>query len=194
MATQLAFWLDDDFDRQHAPDGKSRYRAAVRQHLADFGDLWGDIAPVAFAVQAWQIAVGLDPGYVRWHRRVVSATCHRSAWDGSLTGEVTVAGPWPTELVWTKQWTRDRGWRDWPQLFGQYVTPRQQDLTRVPHLRTLLLVEAPIPLDHLPPTPQSRDDDVERAARRAVMVVARGLDELLSPMLAQLDASVPTDS
>ena len=34
--------------------------------------------------------------------------------------------------------------RDWPQLFGQYVGPSEQDLTRSPHLRASLLVEAPV--------------------------------------------------
>lgn len=194
MAAQAAFWLDEDFDRQHASDGNSRYELAVRQHLDDLEELWGDIAPVSFAARAWQLAADLEPGYVRWHRRILSARCCRSVWDGSLTGEVTIAGPWPAELVWTKQWTRDRGWRDWPQVFGQYVTPTQRDLARVPHLRAMLLVEAPIPLDHLPATPQGRDDGVERAARRAVTVITRELNELLAPMLVQLDTAVPSGS
>ena len=79
-------------------------------------------------------------------------------------------------------------------MFGQYVIPTERDLAHVPHLRTQLVVEAPIPLEHLPPAPQHRDDHVEHAARRAVVVIVRELNELLGPMLTQLDAGVPTNS
>lgn len=154
MTGQQAFWIDESFDREHRPDGQSRFEAEVRRRVDEFADAWGDIAPVTFAATAWRLATTLSPGYVRWHRRIVSATCLRSPWDGSLTCEVTLVSPWPAELTWSREWWHDRGWRDWPQLFGQYVPPSEQDLTRSPHLRTLLLVEAPLPLDDLPPSPR----------------------------------------
>lgn len=194
MAVQHAFWLDENFDREHAPDGHSRYGAEVRRRAGEFSDAWGDIAPVAFAVTAWRLATTLSSGYVRWHRRIVSATCLRSRWDGSLTCEVNLVSPWPAELTWTKEWWRDRGWRDWPQLFGQYVPPSEQDLTRSPHLRALLLVEAPVRLDDLPAAPDGPDGELEQTARRAVTVLVRELNELLTPMIGQLEAGVPADS
>jgi hypothetical protein len=194
MATRYAFWLDDSFDREHAADGASRYAAEVRQRMDAFADAWGDIAPVTFAVTAWRVATRLSPPYVRWHRRIVSATCLRSPWDGSLTCDLTVVSPWPAELTWTKQWEHDRGWRDWPQLFGQSVAPSARDLTRSPHLRAALRVQAPVPLDNLPPAPEGPDDDVAQAARRAVSVLVRELNELLIPLIDQLEAEVPADS
>jgi hypothetical protein len=194
MAIQHAFWLDENFDREHAPDGHSRYGAEVRRCAGEFCDSWGDIAPVMFAVTAWRVATALSPGYVRWHRRIVSATCVRSAWDGSLTCEVNLVSAWPAELTWTKEWWRDRGWRDWPQLFGQYVPPSEQDLTRSPHLRALLLVEAPVRLDDLPAAPDGPDGELEQTARRAVTVLVRELNELLTPIIGQLEAGVPADS
>lgn len=193
MAVQHAFWLDEDFDREHAPDGHSRYGAEVRRRAGEFSDAWGDIAPVTFAATAWRLATTLSPGYVRWHRRIVSATCLRSPWDGSLTCKVTLVSPWPAELTWTKEWWRDRGWRDWPQLFGQYVPPSEQDLTRSPHLRGLLLVEAPVPLDDLPPAPDGPDGELEETARRAVTVLVRELNDLLTPMIGQLEAGIPAE-
>jgi hypothetical protein len=193
MAVQHAFWLDEDFDREHAPDGHSRYGAEVRRRAGEFSDAWDDIAPVTFAATAWRLATTLSPGYVRWHRRIVSATCLRSPWDGSLTCEVTLVSPWPAELTWTKEWWRDRGWRDWPQLFGQYVPPSEQDLTRSPHLRGLLLVEAPVRLDDLPPAPDGPDGELEETARRAVTVLVRELNDLLTPMIGQLEAGVPAE-
>jgi hypothetical protein len=143
------------------------------------------------------VAATLSPGYVRWHRRIMSATCLRSPWDGSLTCEVNLVSAWPAELTWTKQWCRDRGWRDWPQLFGQYVPPSEQDLTRSPHLRASLLVQAPVRLDDLPAAPDGPDrpdGELEQTARRAVTVLVRELNELLTPMVGQLDAGVPADS
>jgi hypothetical protein len=129
---------------------------------------------------------------VRCHRRIISATCRRNSWDGGLTCAVTIVAPWPAELTRARQWTRDRGWRNWPQLFGQYVIPTERDLARVPHLRAQLTVEAPIPIDDLPCTPEHRDDRVEHAARHAVVVIVRELNELLGPMLSQLDSDAPT--
>ncbi len=194
MPEPRAFWLDEHFDRERGAGGRSRYEAAVLARIDEFADTWGDIAPVGFAAAAWRVATELSPGYVRWHRRIVSAACTRNPWDGSMTGAVTVISRWPAELTWTRQWQRDRGWRDWPQLFGQYTTPTEQDLTRSPHLRAMLQVEAPVRLDDLPPAPEGPDSSAVPAARRAVAVLVRELNELLAPVIGQLDAGIPADS
>jgi hypothetical protein len=194
MPEPRAFWLDEHFDREHGADGRGRFEAEVLRRIDQFADTWGDIAPVAFASTAWRLAIELSPGYVRWHRRIISATCTPSRWDGSMTCAVSVISRWPAELTRTKQWQRDRGWRDWPQLFGQYTTPSDQDLTRSPHLRAMLQVEAPVPLDDLPPAPDGPHSSVAPAARRAVVVLVRELNELLAPMIGQLEAGVPADS
>ena len=191
MPDPRALWLDEPFDREHAPHGRSRFDAHVLAHLGDFAGAWGDIAPVTFAATAWRLATGLSPGYVRLHRRVVTATCERNPWDGSLTFAATLVSRWPAELTWSRQWQRDRGWRDWPQMFGQYVTPTDQDLTRSPHVRALLQVEGPVPLGDLPPAPDGPDDAVVPAARRAVAVLVRELDDLLAPMIGQLETGAP---
>jgi hypothetical protein len=184
----VAFWIDDGFDREHAADGRSRYGEEVRRRIDDFAGAWGDIAPATFAVVAWRLATTLEPGYVRRHPRIVAATCARSPWDGSLIGEVTLVSPWPAQLTWSRQWDRDRGWRDWPQLFGQYAPPSERDLTRSPHLRASLLVQAPVRLDDLPPAPERPGGDVDQVARRSVAVLVRELNELLDPIVAQLEA------
>jgi hypothetical protein len=195
MAVKQAFWIDESFDHEHASGGRSRYGNEVRQRVDEFAEAWGDISPVTFASVAWRLATSLQPGYVRWHPRIVSATCLRSPWDGSLICDMTLVSPWPAQLAWSRQWGRDRGWRDWPQLFGQYVAPSEQDLTRSPHLRASLHVQAPVRLDDLPPAPAGPgSDDVEQAARRAVTVLVRELNELLNPIVDQLEAEVPTDS
>lgn len=196
MSTHEAFWLDHDFDREHAVAGSSRYAEAVRARPEAFAESWGDIAPVTFACTAWRLATepGLSPGFVRWHRRIVYAACARNPWDGTMTGQVTLVSPWPAELTWSREWWRDRGWRDWPQTFGQYLQPTDQDLSRSPHLRASLLVEAPLPLDSLPPAPEGPSDDIEGKARHAVTVLVRELNEILTPIVRQLEHGVPADS
>jgi hypothetical protein len=194
VAATQAFWIDQDIDREHAPDGISRYGAEVRERANDFAESWGDISPVTFAATAWRLATALRPSYVRWHRRIVAAACLCSPWDGSLTCEVSLVSPWPAELTWSRQWWRDRGWRDWPQLFGQYAPPSEQDLTRSPHLRASLLVQAPVRLDDLPPAPAGPADEVSRRAQRAVAVVVRELNDLISPVIQQLEAGLPASS
>jgi hypothetical protein len=189
MSTREAFWLDHDYDREHARDGSSRYEAVVRARTDDFADSWGDIAPVTFACTAWHLATEplLSPGFVRWHRRILQAVCVRNEWDGGLVGAVTLVSPWPAELTCSRQWWRDRGWRDWPRTFGQYLRPTEQDLSRNPYLRASLLVEAPLPLDSLPPAPENPTDDIGEEARHAVTVLVWELNQILTPIIRQLD-------
>jgi hypothetical protein len=193
------FWIDHEYDREHAGDGaQSRFAAAVADNLWLFRDAWGDIAPVTFACIAWRLATPalLDPGFVRWHRRVLTASCERSPWDGGLTARVTLVSPLPAELTWSRQWWRDRGWRDWPQTFGQFVNPTEQDVARNPHLRTILMAEAPLPLTNLPAAPESQAaplPQVQGAARDAVSAVVRELNAVLGPVVKQLDEGVPAD-
>jgi hypothetical protein len=174
------FWVDRDHDR---------YRGLVRARQAAFADTLDDIAPVAFACAAWTLASppALDPGYVRWHRRVLSAVCVRNPFDGGLTARVELVSPLPAELTTSRAWWRDRGWRGWPELFGQFVQPTDRDLSRNPHLRTTLLVEAPLPLDGLPVAPE-QPAGIEDAAERAVTVLVRDLGDLIGPVLQQLDS------
>ncbi len=191
VAAPSVFWLDEAYDREHAPDQVSRYGAEVRGRPGEFTGTWDDISPVPFTVTAWQLATSLTPAYVRWHRRITAAMCRSSPWDGSLICEVAVVAPWPAELSRNKTWCRDRGWRDWPQLFGQFALPSGRDLARAPHLRASLAIQAPVPLDRLPPAPAGPADDAPETARRAVAAVVRELNELLAPMISQLDAATP---
>lgn len=177
------FWLDRDHDR---------YRAQIHAGRGAFAGALGDIAPVAFACTAWALATppALDPGYVRWHRRVLSAACVRNPFDGGLTARVELVSPRPAELTTSRAWWRDRGWRGWPELFGQFVQPSDRDVSRHPHLRATLLVEAPLPLDGLPEAPDVTTgvEDLAASAERAVTVLVRHLTDLVGPLLQHLDS------
>ncbi|GIJ43393.1 hypothetical protein Val02_02790 [Virgisporangium aliadipatigenens] len=190
-----AFWIDEHFDREHASGERGRYASEVRLRLDEFAAAYGDIAPVTFAVVAWRLAVGLQPGYVRQHPRILSAICSRNSWDGGLTCDITLVSPWPAQLSRGRHWDRDRGWQDWPQLFGQYVDPSARDLTKRPHVRASLLVQAPVRLDDLPAAPEGPyPEAVEQAARRAVGVLVRELNDLIDPIVEQLETDIPADS
>jgi hypothetical protein len=70
------------------------------------------------------------------------------------------------------------------------VLPTPRDIAANPHLRASLSVEAPLPLDGLPIPPDGPTDEVVALAQRAVTVLVRSLDDLLEPLLTQLDGEV----
>jgi hypothetical protein len=50
---------------------------------------------------------------------------------------------------------------------------------------------APLPLDSLPPAPEGPTDDVAGKARHAVTVLVRELNEILTPIVRQLECVYP---
>jgi hypothetical protein len=176
-----AFWLDHDH---------GRYAERVRFERDQFADTVDDISPVAFACVAWRLAStpSLGPSYVGRHRFVLTAECVRNEWDGSLVARLDLVAPPPAPLSASRAWQQDRGWRGWPELFGQFVEPTERDLAHHPHLRTTLRIEAPLPLAGLPPAPESLDGDLlVEAAMLAVTAQVRELNELVGPVVAQLE-------
>ena len=127
------------------------------------------------------------PPYVRWHRRIRPVACDRNPWDGGLTAHALLVAPLPAQLTTSRDWWRDRGWRDWSQTFGQYLEPTDQDLTRSPFLRTTLLVDAPVPLNALPPAPDGPSDTLADTAGLAVAAMVKELNELLNPIIRRLE-------
>ncbi|GAA3987295.1 hypothetical protein GCM10023085_81710 [Actinomadura viridis] len=197
MTGRQAFWLDERFDRERATLGTGLYAERLWANLGEFDGAWGDIAPVTFCCAAWRVATPpfMEPGYVRWHRRILEASCVRNTWDGSMTAQVTLVSPPPASLTGSREWWRDRGWQGWPEVFGQFVEPAEQDLAKAPHLRATLRVDAPVPLDRLPAAPEgpgdldgpARPGEFAETAHRALVVMVAELNELLMPIIAQLE-------
>jgi hypothetical protein len=98
MNEPTAFWLND---LKH-PD--SRFADVLHANAGAFDGIWGDIAPVSFACEVWRLATPpvSVPGFVRWHRRVLTVRCERNTYDGSLTARVEVASPLPAALSTSK--------------------------------------------------------------------------------------------
>ncbi|TDO42206.1 hypothetical protein C8E87_5972 [Paractinoplanes brasiliensis] len=183
--------MDEQYDRENAGLGRSRFAEHVWVHAKEFDDCWGDISPVGFACVAWRLATAphLDPGFVRLHRRVLRAELRRNTWDGSLTAAVDLVAPWPAELNGARSWTQDRGWRGWPETFGQFLAPSQEELARIPHARSIVVVEAPLTFAGLPALPDNPGPELPELAERTVTVLVRELNDLLSPMATRLEAT-----
>src|SRR5258708_20946450 len=125
--TSQAVWIDADYDKDSASDGKSRYGAYVRDRVSSFAECWDGIyeeaLAVHFAATAWQAATGpiMVPGYVRFHRRIRGVQLEHSYWDGSLLASLDLITPWPQQLRESPRWmeqTARESWWAWLMGFG----------------------------------------------------------------------------
>lgn len=94
---QLLVRVDDDYDREYASSGDSRFNAYLKQNANLFRDSWREEPapvekPAEFAVHAWQVATGpvMAPGYVQWRADLHSVRLHRDENDGSLYAAIKV--------------------------------------------------------------------------------------------------------
>jgi hypothetical protein len=203
-----AFWTDDEYDREHASDGMSRYghyvRSAARSGLiAECWDgTWDDaeVRRVRFAAAAWETASSpvMSPGYVRRHPRLLSGRVEYCAWDGTLTGVAELVAPWPHPLARSRDWQHGEWWRDWPveQAYGGgehfdewYREPAENEIASDRYLMTTARMVFPLPLSGLPAAPSGPDDDVEDTAREAVMALVAAMNVVVGPVLAALERS-----
>jgi len=190
-----AFWIDYGYDADHASDGISRYGAYVRMSAGTlFAGCWegtGDSPAhraARFAAAAWQTATGpvMAPGYIRMHPRVLSARTEVNGWDGSLTGAVTLAAPWPAPLP------RAADWRDWPRqhtLGGPdfYREPGEDELARGPYLLATARLLFPLPAGALPAAPDGPRKALVAAARTAVEALVAAMNTAVAPALDALE-------
>ena len=203
-ATTAALWIDDEHDRSQASDGDSRFGAygrrsgAIAECLAACDDVAGQdqqALQTRFAAAASETALPpvMSPGYVRRHRRVLSARVEFSAWNATLAGVVELATPWPQPLASSRDWQHGTCWHDWPfERFGatQYWRePDEEELATRPYLMASARLAFPlrpaVPLLAAPPGPQGAED----AARRAVRVLMLTMNTVVSPVIETLERS-----
>ncbi len=201
-ADGAAFWIDDEYDRQQASDGISRYGAYVRQ-ASSVGESWDgtwedpDIRQARFAAAAWSTATGpvMAPGYVRQHPRVLAGRAAYNAWDGTLNGLVRVVIPWPEPLAQSHAWQSGGSWwQDWPagQLVGGRACYREPDDGETAARRYLMASAAlifPLPAVMLPAAPAGPRDDLEDRAREAVRVLTGAMNGVVAPVTELLERS-----
>jgi hypothetical protein len=187
-----AFWVDRDYDREHASDGISRFGAYLRD--ATF-EPWTDCdQQVEWAVFTWRRATGpvMSPGYVRYHARVLAARLERSGWDGGLVADVTLVSAWPEQLTGAlvkavRLGGREAYWQEWPTeyLGGEifcYHEPGEADVAARPYMLTTLSLQFTVPSAALP-QPPATSRGLLNAGQRAVTVVVAELNRIVSPVL-----------
>lgn len=146
--------VDDDYDREYASSGDSRFNAYLKQNPELFRDAWSDEPaplqdPVMFAVHAWQVATGpvMAPGYVQCRPDLHGVRLHRSEDDGSLFAAVKVplrhgqVGGGTKRFPYTWQdWEEDRGWG-----LGDAVHPSLEEPRSEKRVTVLASVEVRVP-------------------------------------------------
>jgi hypothetical protein len=187
-----AFWVDQDYDREHTSDGISRYGAYLRG--ATFEPWTDHDQAVEWAAFAWRRATGpvMSPGYVRYHPQVLAAQLERSSWDGSLAAAVTLISSWPEELKTPlarglKLGDREASWQDWPiQCLGDTVSyhePSEADVAARPYLLATVSLQFMVPSAALP-QPPATSAALLSAGQQAVAVVVAKLNRIVGPVLA----------
>jgi hypothetical protein len=195
-----AFWIDDDYDRENASDGVSRYGAYVRRSsaLAECWDsTWDDpqVRRARFAEAAWATATTpvMSPGLVRRHPRVISAAVQFNAWDATLAGAVQLITPWPQPLASSRGWQRETWWQDWPmELLGgrRWREPDEHELAGHAYLMASAWLVFPLhPATSLPWAPSGPRDQVEATAREAVTTLVQAMNAVVAPVVETLEQS-----
>lgn len=133
------FWLDLDYDREYASNGRSRYARYLDDAAGPFAEIWADDPTVEFAAVAWRVANGpiMSPGLVRHHPRVISAEALRSDWNGQMVGSVRLVAPPPRQLADVRPadggWYRDLSLDSWA---GRYEGVGGRELEQSAYLTT----------------------------------------------------------
>lgn len=188
-----AFWVDRDYDREHASDGISRYGAYLRD--AAFEPWTDDDQATEWAMFAWERATGpvMSPGYVRYHPRVLGARLERSGWDGSLAAGVRLVIDWPEQITAAlarrvRMSGRDGYWQDWPveRLDGDIVSyhePGEADVAARPYLLATLSLQFTVRSAALPQPPDT-SAALLGAGQQAVTAVVAELNRVVGPVFS----------
>jgi hypothetical protein len=194
MSTAAAFWIDHDYDREHASDGVSRYGAYVRD--AVFEPWTDDDRAVELAKFAWRRATGpvLSPGYVRRHPRIAMARLERSGWDGSLLAMVDLVVGQPEPLRYLPAGDEPAMWQDWPAEFSfrtghdEWFEPGGEELARSPYLLCQASLRFTVPQTGLARPPARPNMPLLVAqCRDTVAALVRALNTIVSPVIARID-------
>ena len=174
--------VNDDYDRDSASDGFSRFGAYLGMRLPaivlDDPDVLSD--PVRWASFAWATATTpvMSPGYLGWRDPIEDI---RVEWDdGQLAVETVVRTHPPVHLRGWREWDRDRN--------GNRCEPWYGDRTAL----TRVTLRARLPEVRLPAPPEDPDcrTEVVLTAKAAVGAIATAIDRLLAPVMVDLRGPV----
>lgn len=176
-----AFWVDDDYDREYASDGVSRYGAYLRSRAGQFrwdGTVTRD--PELFALTAFEIGSPpiMSPGYVRRHPRIQHVARHSDDY-GRYALAVDLAAPMPASAP---SYLAGRSWAGWCEDQG-WSPPWDNDR---PAAYTTLTIRMPVSAEWLP---CAAYDQSGNPSWLPVQLAVRALCERLSSVLAETLAS-----
>jgi hypothetical protein len=140
--------VNEDYDRNYASDGTSRFGAYLRQRPDEFRSSWSSDpkplpTPEEFAVAAWRVATPpvMAPGYVSIRPDISRITLHRDDDDGALYAEIRL--PLRHFDIGGETKRFPYSWQDWdtehapgsdhpyPLLLAPYSTKRPTVLAEV---------------------------------------------------------------
>jgi len=194
MSTAAAFWIDHDYDREHASDGVSRYGAYVRG--AVFEPQPGDDGAAGLAEFAWRRGTGpvMSPGYVRRHPRIAVARLERSGWDGSLLAMAGLVIGQPGPLRYLPAGDGPATWRHWPADFSfgtghdEWREPGGEEVARGRHLLCTASLRFTVPATGLARPPAQPGMPLLLAqCRDTVAALVRTLNTIVSLVIARID-------
>jgi hypothetical protein len=185
------FWIDHDYDRDYASNGRSRYAHYLNDAAGAFEEIWADDPAVEFAAVAWRVANGpiMSPGLVRHHPRIVETSALRSDWNGRLLGSVRLVAPCPRQLAGLRTpdgaWYRDLSLDSWS---GRYEGVGGRELERAAYLTTEVQVLWQFPEGTLPriaAVPPAGDQRY-RLAVACVEALVAGFNRQIAPIVAEV--------
>lgn len=175
--------VDEDYDRDYASDGRSRFGAYLRQNrwLTDPDD---DLDPAGYAALVWRTATSpvMAPGYVRLRRDLAGITvAAREETCGLLVVTVEAPTGWPAGLAargW-RGWARERACDDGPD---GYLEPGDTHPALLFHAR----LRIPVLAAELPaPPPRGRGGAVDvRTAKKVCALIVAHVNAAAGPLLA----------
>lgn len=186
------FWIDWDYDRENASNGRSRY-AHYLDAARSFDEIYAGDPSVEFAAIAWRVANGpiMAPGLVRYHPRVITAEALRSDWNGRLVGSVRLVAPAPGQLAGVRtpdgSWYRDLRLDSWA---GRYEGVGGQDLEYASFLTTEVQVLWQIPdsvlprIAEVPPAGEAR----YRHAVACVEAIVAAFNRQIGPIIEAVES------
>lgn len=194
--SQLLVRVNDDYDRENASDGVSRYGAYLRQRPDEFRDGWSDEAkPIGtaaeFAVHAWRVATApvMVPGYVQVRPDLNGITLHLDDDDGSLYADIRVplrhhhigGGPKRFPYAW-QDWESDTDYSG-----AEYRGLLEPRAMRKPSVLASAVVRVPgREWPHLV-TPTAHEGPTLLAeAKEAVFTLAQHINDDAGPIVARL--------
>jgi hypothetical protein len=192
----LLAYVNDEYDRDNASDGNSRYAAYLRQNHNLFRDGWSDEPrpvqdPAEFAVHAWTVATGpiMAPGYVWIRPDLRKVTLHHDEDDGALYADIHI--PLRHSHIGGNTKRFPYSWQDWesePDYSGaQYVSLLEPRSIKKPSVLAAATVRIPgRDWPHLITPTAYEGRTLLDEARQAVFTVAQHINDDAGPIVATL--------